>query len=322
MPNNDRAAQFTAEALARVDAFIVAHPEYTRQGIEQPGQGATNRVVFARRGEDPVVFKVFCEVERKERECFALRHWKETGLVPELIRDQDSRMIVMSHVPGCMLHVFSSRDDVSETTRIETCAALGRAFGSLAIVPLSVSDRTRFEARFYGALNTLEAYLGRILELGRSIQAIDPNFGDDFWKGSLDFIQAQMDTILSQPRILYHQDAGNFHVQPGRLRGFFDLEMCFIGCEAMQVGALLDVFQGLRERWEPFRRGWETATRRPLDGVDLRAALAVYHLLCWRVISRYMSYDGTPGTGYAWASPANPARYRSAIESVTRMLLS
>jgi len=102
MPD-DWPRRFTREALAKVDAYIAAHPGYTRQGVEQPKQGATNRVIYARRDHELVVFKVFCEVERKERECFALRHWQETGLVPELIWDADPRMIVTSHLPGVSL---------------------------------------------------------------------------------------------------------------------------------------------------------------------------------------------------------------------------
>ena len=96
MPSDWR-TQFSQEALAKVDAFVAAHPGYTRADVEQPGQGATHRVFFARRDEELVVFKVFCEAERKERECFALCHWAQTGLVPALIWDADPRMIVMSH---------------------------------------------------------------------------------------------------------------------------------------------------------------------------------------------------------------------------------
>ena len=76
MPD-DWPSRFTREALARIDAYIAAHPEYTLRGVEQPAQGATNRVIFARRDGELIVFKVFCEAERKERECFALRHWRE-----------------------------------------------------------------------------------------------------------------------------------------------------------------------------------------------------------------------------------------------------
>ena len=64
MPD-DWAFQFTARAMARVDAFVDANPEYTYQGVPQPGQGSTNRVVFARCGRELAVLKVFCETERR-----------------------------------------------------------------------------------------------------------------------------------------------------------------------------------------------------------------------------------------------------------------
>lgn len=37
----DWATRFTREAFERIDAFMADHPEYTREGVQQPGQGAT-----------------------------------------------------------------------------------------------------------------------------------------------------------------------------------------------------------------------------------------------------------------------------------------
>ena len=122
MPSDWR-TQFSQEALAKVDAFIVEHPGYLRAGVEQPGQGATNRVFFARRDEELVVFKVFCEAERKERECFALCHWAQTGLVPALIWDADPQMIVMSHIPGVYLDM--TRRAHGEVVWREACRGVG-----------------------------------------------------------------------------------------------------------------------------------------------------------------------------------------------------
>ena len=317
MPD-DWATQFTRDALSRVDAFIAQHPGYTRQGVEQPGQGATNRVVFVRRGDDLVVLKVFCEAERKERECFGLRHWWETGLVPELIADVDPRMIVMSYVPG--VHLGQARQMDGDVVWREACRETGRAIGSLTRVPLSAADRSAFESRFYDGLGTLEAYLGRILELGRSIHARDPDFGDGFWQENLDFVEVQLDGLLSQPRVLYHQDVGNLHVQQGRFIGFYDLEMCRVGCAAMQLASSLGMLGGEVTGWEPFCEGWEAATHRPLGLDDRRAAAAAHSLLRWREISRYLSYDGTPGSGVAWASPADPVRYHRSIQATERLL--
>jgi hypothetical protein len=317
MPD-DWTTQFTQTALAKVDAFIAEHPEYTRRDLEQPGQGATNRVVFARRGHNRVVFKVFCQAERKERECYALHHWRETGLVPKLLVDMDDTTIVMSHIPG--VYLGQARQVDGATTWRSACRETGKAIGSLTRVPLSAAERAAFESRFYDGLGTLEAYLGRILELGTCIHARDPDFQDRFWQESLDLIQAQLAGILAQPRVLSHQDPANLHVQQGRFMGFFDLEMCRVGCAAMQLASAVGMLEGESAAWEPFREGWEMATGRSLGPGDLQAALAANHLLHWREISRYLSYDGTPGSGYDWASPADPVRYRQSIQAVASML--
>jgi hypothetical protein len=302
---------FTDAALARVDAFITAHPEYARQGVQQPGHGSTNRVFCARLGHEPVIFKVFCEAERKERELFGLRHWRKTGLVPRLICDADAMMIVMSYVPGVYLHQVREAD--GDTARHRACREAGNASGALTCVPLSDADRAAFESRFYQDLPTLEAYLGRILELGRGVNVRDPDFQGHFWRESLDFIQAELAGILSQPRVLFHQDAANLHIADGRFAGFFDLEMCRVGCAAMQLASSLRILEG-------DDAGWEAGACTRLSESNLRAAVAAWHPLSWREICRYLSYDGTPGTGFAWASPADPVRYRRSIEAIRNML--
>lgn len=317
MPD-DWAARFTAEALAKVDAFIADHDGLTRQGVDQPGHGSTNRVFFARRNDDLVVLKVFCEVERKERECFALRHWHTTGLVPDLLWDVDSRMIVMSHIPGGWL--AGARESEGEQAWADACRETGNAIGLLTNVPLSSADRAWFESHFYAELPTLESYLARILELGRAIHGRDPDFRDGFWKQSLDFIEAATPDILAQPRVLYHQDVANLHVRHGRFTGFFDLEMCRVGCAAMQLGSAVGMVEAGQAAWTFFREGWEAGTGKPLTPHDAAAAGAARQLLGWREISRYMSYDGTPGTGAEWADPADPVRYRSRFEAADGFL--
>jgi hypothetical protein len=324
MPS-DWPARFTAEALAKVDAFLVEHSGYTRDGVEQPGQGATNRVIFAHRDHEVVVFKVFCEAERKERECFGLRHWAKTGLVPQLLWDVDSRMIVMSYVAGTYLRESRAAD--GEGFWHGGCREVGRAIGSLTRVPLSAEDRTAFESRFYQDSPTLAAYLGRILELARSIHERDRDFRDGFWRGSLGLMEAALPGILAEPAVLYHQDVANLHVRRGRFMGFFDLEMCRVGCATMQLASSLAMLarervpgETFQDGWGAFREGWEVATGKPLGAADLRAALAVAHFLAWREISRYMSYDGTPGTGFAWCGPADPVQYRRSLEAAAEML--
>jgi len=206
LANRDR---FTVEALSEVDRFIAGHGDLTRRDVAQPGQGSTNRVIFARRGGDLVVFKVFCEADRKQRECFALRHWGATGLVPELLWDAGPRMIVMSHVPGGWL--ADARRVDGRRAWADASRDAGRAAGSLTRVPLSSRDRASFESRFHPETPTLESYLDRILRLARCIHDRDPD---------LRYTCRAAEVLASIPRAV-----------PALIRGLgSDQEMVRIGC--------------------------------------------------------------------------------------------
>jgi len=83
------------------------------------------------------------------------------------------------------------------------------------------------------------------------------------------------------------------------------------------------MLQGDKRAWERFRAGWKQATSARLGVAERNAAAAAFaavHLLSWREISRYMSYDGTPGTGFVWASPADPVRYERTVREAKDML--
>jgi hypothetical protein len=299
--------------------FSAMHPGYSSDNVAQPSQGATNHVTFLQRDGEIVVAKVFCERERKEREQFALMHWQHTGLVPRIIWQDDPVVIVMSYVPG--IGSSAARAIGGDVWR-NSCRAIGHAIGSLTQVPLSQSDRNQFESRFYGELGSLEAYLGKITALGRSICEKDSDFSGEFWSDSLDFIDTQLDRLLSEPRILYDQDVGNLHVEHGRFSGFFDLEMCVVGGASMQLGSSLGIVNDHPDSWNQFRAGWHAATGTVIDDAASAAAAAAYQLLGWREISRYLSYDGTPGSGYKWASPADPTWYDRSFAAIRTMLRS
>ncbi len=83
----------------------------------------------------------------------------------------------------------------------------------------------------------------------------------------------------------------------------------------MQLGSALGMVEAGHAAWAFFREGWEAGTGKPLTPRDAAAAGAARQLLGWREISRYISYDGTPGTGFEWAAPADPAWYRSSFEA-------
>ena len=301
-------------ARERVDAFIRGNPGYSREDVKKPGPGVNNLVVFARKDGRTVVFKAFLWDQAKAREAYALNHWRETGLVPELLADVAAdEMIIMSWLEG----EYLGKQDGEEAWR-SACRGIGQAIGRLVQVPMTPAQVADFESRFFEG-STLEGYLGKMLALGRSVQARDPDFRDRFWKEDLDFMEEQQGAILAQPRILYHEDIGNLYIHQGRFTGFFDLEMSRVGTAAMQLGTAMRLMCG-RGDWASFLKGWEDAQGADMSSAEKRAAVAAASFLGWREITRYLSYDGTPGTGYEWASPADPVRYRTEVEGIQEMV--
>lgn len=303
------------EGAAPLLGYLAAHPEYNLDGLPQPAQGATNLVLIAGSEGQRVVLKLFCRAERYERERLAMEHWAETGLVPRLLDEQAPRLLVMSYLPGDMLHVVRAQE--GEQAWLAGCEAVGEAAARLTQVEMAQETGRAYSARFYEGMGSLDRYLGRIVALSESIQRLDPDFCDGYWGASLDLVRDELDGMLSEPQVLYHQDASNLHLADGRFEGFFDLEMTHVGGPTMQIASCLRLFDGQRRAWERFAAGWVRVTGQALDA---RRVLAAGHLLAWREICRYLSYDGTPGSGYDWASPADPQWYRELLDGLACML--
>jgi hypothetical protein len=309
----------------RIARFLAAHPEYSYEEIGQPGQGATNHVAFLRRHDELVVAKAFCTPERKAREAFALKHWRHTGLVPVLMAEEEPDLIVMSHLPGINLHIARTSDP--DSVWHQACQDVGCAAAKFVSVPISITDQADFQRQFYNETSsteagtaTLENYFDTILRFGHGVFELDADFQDPYWQRSLRFIAEQLPGILAERRALYHQDFGNLNVDRGRFIGFYDLEMCRVGCASMQLGSALGTILYNKGMWPEFRAGWQQAIRRPIAYDEIRRALAVYHALGWREITRYLSYNGTPGSGFSWASPADPLHYRNSFEQAEAVL--
>jgi hypothetical protein len=113
--------------------------------------------------------------------------------------------------------------------------------------------------------------------------------------------------------VLYHQDALNGHFRGSRFAGFFDLEMCRVGTEAMQIGALWKTL-ALHGIWEPFATGYALVSGRVLDDADREAARAFAHFMVWRYITRYGQWRGeTMAVDHLAAEEQEAAGYREAL---------
>ena len=277
-------AQLAKLAIPAVERYVAKYPEYTISPDQTGSAGNTNYVIFGHRYQQPVIFKYFCEDERKEREVFAMHHFARTGLVPKLLADVDTRLIIQSRIPGGWL---PNPDDSSYPTIDRDIAgySLGEATATLISVPLTPQDANDYESRFYEGL-TLENYLRNILEASWLIHQKVTPYRAPLFAESLGTIEANLPYLLSQTRVLYHQDAMNMHFLESRFSGFFDLEMCRVGTEAMQIGSLWYFF-AIHNNWDAFAQGFAATSKRELDERDFNAAQAFAHFLVWRYISRY-----------------------------------
>lgn len=293
MPNPHQ-IKFAQIAKNKVESFLQSNPHYTQQGVSQPNQGATNHVVFLQSDTGKHVLKIFCQLERKERERFALQHWQEIGFVPQIIWDEEPDSLLITYVPGDFLNMQTGPPE----KLAEICFEVGQAFGKLSRISWTDEHQKTFQSTKYGERTIdLKSWLEQGIEQARSYQ--NPNFQSKYWQESINFVEQNIDTILSQPRYLCHGDAGHIHVSSDHFIGIYDTEMCFVGCQAMQLSLILNS-NGLRRffaedltRWNAFCNGWQTITNQNWTTSDFEAVIAAHNWRCWQQI---LSYSPDPKT--------------------------
>jgi hypothetical protein len=278
-------------AYPAIEQFVAQHPGYTIDPDQSGSQSVTNYVIFGHRGKKQVIFKYFCEDERKAREVYALRHFAKAGIVPRLLVDYNTRLIVQSRIPGGWLPNPGSPDFASVDNH-RAGHTLGLAVATLLNVPLSAQAARSYEKSFYDGLS-LERYFGDILDASWLIHRKVEAYSTPLFAHSLEYIEASLPYILGQKRLLYHQDAMNMHFDQSSFTGFFDLEMCRVGTEAMQIGSLWYIF-AIYNNWNAFVQGYADLSGDKLGEQDCDAARAFAHFLVWRYISCNGRWRGEP----------------------------
>lgn len=299
-------------AYAAVKQFVAGHRGYNIDADQSGSFSTTNYVIFGARGNDQVVYKVFCEDERKAREIYALNHFRGTGIVPYLLDEDGQRLIVESRIPGGWLPMPNTPAYVT-TDPQRAGYTLGRAVAALVAVPLSSKAAHDFESNFYDGL-TLDEYLRSILDAARLIYQNITAYHTPLFADSIASIQAHLPDMLAHRRLLYHQDALNMHFVGSDFAGFFDLEMCRVGTRAMQIGSLWNFF-ATHDNWQAFNKGYATISGQNLNHSDFAAAKAFADFLVWRYISRYGRFRAEPDddSGRAQAE-ADALDYARSIE--------
>lgn len=316
-------------AEGAVTAFVTDRPEYAI-GADQPvSRGGTNRVTLGVRAGEPIVLKYFPPAWRWQNERFCLRHFATTGCVPRLLDEAPPHLLVIARLPGRDLDVT----DLVPARVAALSQAVGRALGRLVDTPLPAPGPPAPGApawdarpRDFDALpwdqhrrDMLEGYLERCRPFQRDI----PAYAGPLLARSLDLLEAQLEGFERQRHVLFHQDIANLRADRERFVGFYDLEMCRLGTEAMPLGAALGLCGPAGLEWPALLDGYEaqTAPGRGAPLPDALAVLAMHHLYHWQRICRWGAWEGDPNAvALRRASEADAGVHRRAMDAACRAL--
>jgi hypothetical protein len=320
-----------AAAEAAVAAFVACRPGYTIDADQPAYRGGTNRVTFGARAGAPVVLKHFVQPWRWQNERFCLRHFAATGCVPLILDEAPPRLLVLTRLAGRDLDLTGlGAAGVAGLSR-----EVGRALGRLAGTPLPDPDPPPAGEGDYDArpqdFDSLpwdqdrpEVVAG-YLEPCRRIQRGIPAYRAAFLARSLDLLEAQLAGLPGQRRVLFHEDIANLRTAGARFLGFYDLEMCRLGREAMQLGVALGLCGSAGLRWPVLLEGYAAQTAPGRRGgpplPEPPAVLAMHHLYHWQRICRWGEWDGDPAAvALRRASEAGARTHLRAMRAAYRVL--
>ena len=268
--------------------FVEQYSQYSLDAAPI-NQGATNYLTRAFRKGRPAILKYFGNPARWKNELFCLRHFGPTGVVPEVYDTLSECLIAMACIPGDSPRIGldktrASADDVRQVSR-----QFGQAVGKLVSMPLpedSAEYRAHLDWSIFSWNSDLRIAIATYVELGRRVQQYVPSYADPFFSESLYLLE-------SQRKVMYREDAGNFHVHQGQLAGLFDFEVCRPGTEVMQVNGMLGVGRGFNLDRDALIEGYvsETGNSTCLD--DQLAIIAMDHLGKHIRICQYGGWDGS-----------------------------
>lgn len=295
MAQSERNALIARSAIV-LEEFVRHHPHYSID-VDQPvARGGTNLVTFGHAGKQPVVFKYFIRPYRWTHEYFCLRHFAQTGYVPQVLQVVPEELIVMTRLPDSLVGAAALPEKAKVSYEI------GQAVATVVQWPLPTAEnRPLIQSEFeqFAWRSDLGELMRDSLARCWRIQEQVLAYQTPFFTESLTFAEQQIDFIDQQPRILFHEDIPNFCVAQGRFQGFYDLEMVRIGTEALQLGVALDLCRNQQSGeewmgWSDFLQGYQATTGRTLSTTDFQALLAMNHFYYHIRLCRWGKWDGDP----------------------------
>jgi hypothetical protein len=312
------------QATLAVQQYVEAHPEYRIDAAQPDYRGGTNRITLGRRGEQGAVFKYFVNARRWRHELSCLRHFQRVGIVPALLDVVPERLIVMERLTGSDIGGELEDGGLTLSQVQNLSRQVGQALGKIASTPLPSDDAGYSPARDFAGLawNPCQSrMLSDYLAICRRIQTVIPAYAGPFFTASLSLLASQVERVDRERQFLFHEDIWNTRAEGEKFRGFYDLEMCRLGTESMQLGVAVEMCGPNYLDWEQLQRGYEAEVERQLNEADLLAALAINHFYHWIRICRWGEWDGNPNqTEHLRASIEDADHYRTKMTEACEVL--
>jgi phosphotransferase family enzyme len=293
----DTVDRLLQEAAFTVGRYVEQHPGCTID-IQQPDyRGGTNRIILGSCQGQPVVYKYFVTSKRWMHEHSCLCHLASTGIVPRILDAVPKRLLVLEWLAGGDGLGYIADGSATPLHVQRLSRQVGQALGKLAHTPLPAEQDGYSPVRDFTGLHwspSPSEMLGFYLTTSRRIQSVIPAYADRFCDRSLTLLDAQVTRVDQERQFLFHEDIWNLRVDGDRFVGFYDLEMCRLGTESMQLGVALELCGPDRLDWGHLQRGYEAEVGHHLEEADRIAALAMNHLYHWIRVCRWGEWDGDP----------------------------
>jgi hypothetical protein len=288
--------QAKAEAEVAFAKFVEEEPSFSLDSAPL-NQGATNYLTRATQRSEPAILKYFATPDRWRNELFCLKHFAQTGVVPEVYATWSDRVIAMEFLHGRTVPHGALDEVRSDPRRLRHVSyQFGLATGRLAITDPPANEAGYNPMRDW-ALFTWSSDLGATMQeyvqLGRRVQASVPAYADDFYSDSLRLVEDQAERVDQYPQILVHEDLGNFHVHEGELTGLFDFEVCRSGNELMQLHCMLAISRAFELDKESVIDGYTAEAGTSECFGDALGLLAMAHFGAHIRICQYGRWDGS-----------------------------
>ena len=251
-------------AEACLAEFLAGNPDYSVDDSQPAGRGGTNFITFGAFRDEPVVYKHFDFLPRKQQEETALRSYRATGLVPKLYPVASEEMLVMERFVGITL--TEAEETLAQNQIEQLHYELGRALAHMVSIMPRVSSDGRndlsaqrgFDYEFY-CQACVGALLDHVTEQGAQILERHDVPEKELLEVSLASLRQNREALLSAPSFLQIDDfhSHNIIVEGPRLKGFIDLEMTRHGNEILLLAPAMVMNMKKPMLWTSLRRGYE-----------------------------------------------------------------